>query len=355
MIRFLILCIVFFLLYIGFNTIGEYDSIVKMSLLGYNIETTLFTFISIFVLIQLILIITLKLIFLVFDLPAILKRRWYRRKLIKINSRLVNVLAELFMGNKKKAIKITNNILPELDAENKDFVNLVLAEGEEVFDKKIQYYRNLIGKKNYSVHASKKLAEIFYNNNHPSEAEEFALRAFNEDDTNTETMLILIKIYAKLGYWPKMVFIVSKLIRANRSLLEENSEEIASYYYDASKYYLESGSEEEARKYLESALEYRPDYIEALNLYMELLTNTNNSAHILKVLKAAFMYRPCFEIARMYADSSRSSAEAIYGTLAGISPPLKYPAVFLALANYLGLKDKVVEINDPKLITHDPI
>lgn len=353
MIRFLILCTVFFLLYIGFSTIGEYDSSIKLFVFDYQIETTLFVFLTVFILIQLLLMIALKLIFLIFDLPTILKKRWYRRKLLKINNRLLNVLAELLMGNKKKSLKITNNILSELDEENKDFVNLVLAEGEDSFDKKIQYYRNLIDKKNFSVYASKKLAEIFYNNTHHIQAEEFALKAFNEDDTDTELMLILIRIYASLGSWPKMVFIVSKLQRADGSLFEVNSEEIASYYYAASKHYLQIGSEDEAKKYLELAIEYKPDYIEALNLLMELLTNTNNSASILKVLRAAFSAKPCFEIARMFADSSRSSAEAIYGTLAGIVQPAKYPAVFLALAGYLGIKEKVIEIKEQKLISYD--
>jgi uncharacterized protein HemY len=355
MIKFLILCVVFFLLYIGFSAIGEYDSGIKFSVYDYQIETTLFVFMTVFVFTQLFLMVVLKLIFLIFDLPTILKKRWYRRKLQKINSRLMNVLAELLMGNKKKSLKITSNILSELDGENKDFVNLVRAEEEDSFDKKIQYYRNLIDKKNFSVYASKKLAEIFYNNTHHTQAEEFALKAFNEDDTDTELMLILIRIYASLGSWPKMVFIVSKLQRADRSLFELNSEEIASYYYSASKHYLQLGSEDEAKKYLESALEYKPDYIEALNLLMELLTNSNNSAAILKVLRSAFLAKPCFEIARMFADSSRSSAEAIYGTLAGIVQPVKYPAVFLALAGYLGIKEKVIEIKEQKLISHDSV
>lgn len=355
MIRFLILCTVFFLLYIGFSTIAEYDSAVRLFLFDYQIETTLFVFITLFILIQLFLMVTLKLVFLIFDLPTILKKRWYRRKLLKINNRLLNVLAELLMGNKKKSLRITNNILPELEEENRDFVNLILAEGEDSFDKKIQHYRNLIDKKNFSVYASKRLAEIFYNNNHHIQAEEFALKAFNEDDTDTELMLILIRIYASQGAWPKMVFIVSKLQRADISLFEVNTGEIASYYYAASKHYLQIGSEDEAKKYLELSLEYKPDYIEALNLLMELYTNTNNSAPILKILKSAFSAKPCFEIARMFADSSRSSAEAIYGMLAGIAQPAKYPAVFLALAGYLGIKEKVTELKEPKLISYDSV
>ena len=121
MIRFLILCVVFFLLYIGFSTIGDYDSGIKFSVYDYQIETTLFVFLTVFVFTQLFLMVALKLIFLIFDLPTILKKRWYRRKLLKINNRLLNVLAELLMGNKKKSLKITSNILSELDEENKDF------------------------------------------------------------------------------------------------------------------------------------------------------------------------------------------------------------------------------------------
>ena len=34
--------------------------------------------------------------------------------------------------------------------------------------------------------------EVFYNNSHHKQAEECALKAFNEDDTDPELMLILI-------------------------------------------------------------------------------------------------------------------------------------------------------------------
>ena len=41
---------------------------------------------TVFAFTQLFLMVALKLIFLIFDLPTILKKRWYRRKLQKINS-----------------------------------------------------------------------------------------------------------------------------------------------------------------------------------------------------------------------------------------------------------------------------
>ena len=353
MIRFLILCTIFLLLYLGFNAIGEYDSSLQFTVFDYQIETTLFAFATIFIAIQLVLMICLKLIFVIFDMPQLFKEKWYKRKLLKVNKKLLYILTELLMGNRKKSIELTNKLVPDLDNENKEVTNLLLAEAEEEFDKKIQYLRNLIDKKHYSVYAAKKLAEIFYKNMHYKQAEECALKAFNEDDTDTELMLVLIRIYASLGSWPKLVFIVSKLQRADSKLLEKNASEIAEFYYAAAKSYLQSGSDNEAINYLESALEMHPDYLEALKLFTELSTNSKNTAAILKILKAAFLARPCFEIARMYAGSSGGSADAIYGTLAGIVAPVKYPDLFLALAAYLELFEKIAEIKEPKLISYE--
>jgi len=351
MIRFLILCTVFFLLYLAFNVIGEFDSNVSFFVYDYEIETTLFTLVAFFIATQLALMIILKLIFLIFDIPSIIKKEWYRRKLVKVNKKLLDVLAELLMGNRKKSLTLTNSIINEIE-DNKEIISLVMAEAEESFDKKIQHYRNLIDKKHYSVYASKKLAEIFYKNAHHKQAEECAVRAFNEDDTDTELMLVLIRIYASLGEWPKLVFMVSKLQRANAKLLEENAKEIASYYYAAAKFYIKNGSDDEALKFLEYALVLNPIYLEALNLFTELSTNTNNTAAILKILRAAFSANPCFEVARMYADNATGSAEAVYGVLAGIAQPAKYPALFLALAAYLGLIEKITELKEPKLIPY---
>ena len=101
MIRFLILCTVFFLLYLAFNAIGEFDSNLQLSVYGYEIESTLFTFGAFFIATQLVLMIVLKLIFLIFDIPSTIKKKWHKRKLIKINKKLLYVLAELLMGNRK--------------------------------------------------------------------------------------------------------------------------------------------------------------------------------------------------------------------------------------------------------------
>jgi uncharacterized protein HemY len=355
MIRFIILCVSLLLLYLGFSVIEEYDSAMQFSALGYEVETTFFTFVALFVIIQFVVLFVLKVISLFVNMPSILKKRWQDHKLTQTNKKLLIVLAELLMGNRKKSINLTNKLVLDLKGENQEIVNLIRAEAEEGFDQKIKYLRDLLDKKYYSIYAAKKLAEIFYQNGHYKQAEECAAKAFNEDDTDTEIMISLMRIYAALGSWHKLAFIISKIGRASTQLLEDHSKEIAGFYYAASKATLQAGDDEKALEYLESALEFDPGYIEALNLFMELSVNAKNTISLLKILRVAFSAKPCFEIARMYADSSKSSVEAVYGTLAGMVSTQDYPDLFLALAAYLGVSDKGIISKAPKKIQDESL
>ena len=350
MVRFLILCTVIILLYFGFSAAREFDCVIKLSVYNYTVETTVFVFGAVFFILTLILSIILRLIFLIFDLPTLIRKQWVKRKLKQMNIKLLRAVAELMMGNRQKSIEITTKMLFELEEENKELVTLIKAASENNHDKKVAYLRYLVDKKYYSVYAAKSLAEIFFLNAEYHEAEEYAAKAFNEDDTDAEIMLILTRIYAKLALWPKMIFIISKLQRADTRLLTTHADEISGYYYNAAKAVLGSGEDMEAVKFLQLSLELKPDYIDALILYTELNINMQNTASILTILKAAFAARPCFEIALMYIKTSKSSTNAIYGTLASIVKPNKYNDLFLAVAAYLDLPDKIRAIKESKLV-----
>lgn len=352
MIRFLIICTVFLLLYLGFNIISEYDSIMQLSVFDYQVQTTFFAFMAIFAAIQIALMIFLKIVFLILDIPNRLKRRWHKRKILRMNDKLLVVLSQMFMGNDHKALSLMSKLVPDLDENNKETINLIKSVTETTSEKKVQHLKSLIGKKHYSIYAAKKLSEILYQDKHYKQAEEYALKAFDEDDTDTELMLMLIRIYAALEAWHKLVFIVSKIKRADSKLLKKHSVEIAVYYYEAAKAQLKLGSDNNALMYLESALELRPDYLEALNLFVDLSINLQNTVYILKILKAAFLSNPCFEIARMYVASARNSAEANYGILASMANPTQYPDLFLAMATYLDLPDKVASLKSSKPLAY---
>lgn len=344
MFRLLLLCIAFFLLYIGFAYISSYDTYVDFAFGNYHVETTLFTF-SIAILFCLIIVLSgLKLLFLLLDLPQIIKNKAYRNRLQRLNHKALKAVADLLMGNKAEALDLAGRVVLDNQEENADILHLIKAEKSSSFDQKIKHLRILSEKKSYNKYAIKKLAELFYENSHYAEAEEYAVMSFNKDDTDTETMLLLVRIYAKKSSWDKMVFVVSKIQRADSALLESVSEEFAKYYYMAAKNALAAEQDEEAAKFLESALKLKLDYLEALILYTEIKIGMKQTAEILRVLRSAYSYKPTFAIAELFIECSRSSSEAMYNTLASIVEPKNHPGLYLALAAYLDLPERIEEL-----------
>ncbi|RTK92400.1 MAG: hypothetical protein EKK61_04605 [Rickettsiales bacterium] len=355
MFKFLLICTFFFLFYLGFIFLGEYDSVIKLNVFNYQIETTLFIIIVVFSITQLIFTIFLKAVFFLLNLPQIIKRRWQKKKLQNINKKLLQIIANLLIDNKKDLVQEIKNLKNDLDEDSQDIINIVMAESDLSFDQKIENYRKISVNKKFSAYAHKKLAEIFYKEGHHIQAEEFAIKSFNENDIDPETMLVLIKIYVSLNLWPKLIFIVSKLKRTSSKIFNNYSNEIAYYYYIAAKHYLNSNDDAQARKYLELSLEIKPDHIESLTLFAHLLINANDTELLFKILKTAFAINPLFEIAKLYIDSSNSQPEEIYTSLANIASPIQNQALFLAIAGYLNLHNQLNEIKDIKLITDNSV
>lgn len=347
MIRFLVLLAITIIIVslMGAVFIVPFDTNIEIILYEYHIQTSIFTFTILFIIFQFALIFLLKILSFLFNINSIIQDKLQRSKMQKHNQTLLQSITQLLMDKKEAALGIINKILPNMVGDDFDNAqNLVAAETEKSFDKKIYYLRILLDKRGYNIYAAKKLTEIFYENGHYSEAENYAITAFNMDDTDTNLMLMLIRIYAKLQNYAKMVFVVSKLQRANSKLLEANAKEIAEYYFDGAKSLIESDNDEEAIKYVESALELKPDFTEALALFVELNLNRKNTALSMKLLKQAFAVSPSFDIAVMYINTSNASSKVAYETLAKVVNVNHYLSLFLAIASYLGLEKESSEL-----------
>lgn len=340
-------------MYVGFTYVSAYDTNVQFALANYTIETTLFTFTVITLVLLLLLLTGLKFVFLIFDLPQIIRNKMHRNKLQRLNNKALKSIADLIMGKKVSALDLASRVVLENGEDNSDILHLIKAEKNDAFEEKVRYLRMLTDKKHFSIYATKKLAELFYNSSHYAEAEEYAVMAFNKDDTDIDIMLLLIRIYAKMSVWHKMIFIVSKIQRADSALLESISDEVAKYYFLAAKHYLAAEDDAEAAKYLESSLSLKVDYLEALILYSEIKINMKHTAEVLKVLRTAYSYSPTFEIAQLFINCSMSSPEVTYNTLKSIAGSKDNNGLYLAIAAYLGLTDKIDELKNSYLPTQD--
>lgn len=354
MIRLLIICITFLLLYLGFSVLNQLDSTLTLNLYDYYIETSFFTFIILYILFTLFSAIFLKIIFLIIDLPANLKDLFFSKRATTNNYLLMKAMAEYIAGEESKSVATSQKIAHRLTKENKVFYTLLLAEAELDTSIRIKYFQELEQSKHYSAFVTKRLAQIFYQNNMYETAENYAVRSFNLNEFDSETLEILLDCYAKLSLWTKFIFVASKLNRVDTQKLESIKNKIADYYVDAAKNMLEANKTKDAIHYLESAIKLIPSHISALNLYLPMNSSSWNNKNI-EILKAAFANNPSFEIVELYKQFSSVPPLRIYEDLAMLVNPKQYLGLFLAIAAYLGLPEKIKNLkNEPELLPfHD--
>lgn len=353
MIRFLIICSVILLLYLSLSVVGEFDARVSFNVYDYIVESTLFTFITGFVLSLFAILIVLKVIFLIFEFPYLIKKRMHLRKNHRANHALVQSMVHLLANNKFKAAEISKKVERDLSVEHKDLYNLILAESEEDFDKKIDYYRLLFASKDYTYFAAKRLASIFARNGFYEQAEDYASKAFNINEFDSDVLVTLLYCYGNQKLWNKFVFIISKLARVDPKKLNEMSIVTSNYYVQAAKDTLEKGEDHQAMNYVESALELNPSNTEAVDFFLSLNLSLNRGQDNLKVLQNALSINPSFEIAEIFINASNEEPEQIYNKLANLIEPEKNRSLFLAVAAILNLPHKIELLNrSTKLLTH---
>lgn len=268
----------------------------------------------------------------------------------KISMNMISIFIKILSNNKNTALHSIKKIFATLpkkeQKQNKDFIKFIESKISNDSSEQINYLKDLVNKKEYSFYAAKKLAEIYFKLEEYKSAEKYAVQAFNENDTDVSLMLSLIHIYNKLNLYSKIVFIVSKIKRCNLNFLTLHSKEIAACYFEiANKITSDKEiNDDEAVYYLELALELEPDNLDSLSLLTELQINNNNTKAALNLLRSAFKVTPCFEVARMFVSIHKGSNEEIYKELSSISDHKKYKDVFLAIAAYLELNEKIEQI-----------
>ena len=201
----------------------------------YVIETTFFTIVAFFIILVFLVLIIFRIIFLIFDLPSIIRKKLDEKRTQKINNSLIQSMAKLLIGNKMKAVEVIKTLGPNIPNENKELFNLILAECEEDVEQKIQYLKELLTSKIFVYFAWKRLAQIFHERESYQRAEDYATKAFNLNEADSDILEILIHCYANLSLWSKFIFVVAKLNKTDSERLSKLKDKIADYYLLAAK------------------------------------------------------------------------------------------------------------------------
>lgn len=341
MTRLLIICIIFLLSYVGFSILSQLDSALTINLYDYFIESSFFTFIILYILSAISSILFFKIIFLILDLPSYLKDLFLTRRANNANYQLIKAMTEFIMGEKPKSLNALKKITPYFKEDYKIFYTLLLAEREEAIDQKIKYFQELEQFKLGAAFATKRLAQILYQNGKYTESENYAVKSFYLNEYDSDNLAILIDCYYELADWEKLTFITNKLNRIDKPKFESIKNNLTTYYLTAAKNMYSSNENQKAISYLEIALELMPGNYEVLNFYLTIKQGT-----ALTILQNAFITNPCFEIFQLYYKFSLLPPLQIYEELESLVSATQHLGVFLAIAAYLDLPDKILELKD---------
>lgn len=345
MIRFLILGIIIISIYLGFSYLMFLNDPILILFKDYQIEFSVLVGILSFLLIQFVFVISMKLIGTVVCFPHTIKNYFKNRSIKKIELQMSLIIENYLLGFKQKALDMSKEIYGKLSDREKRIADIIIADASDNIEEKLSFYQNFLAHKALAPYANKKLAQIFLQDKNYYLAEKHATEYFDSDENDQENILTLMNVYYAAGERQKLLLLVSKIENLESEFWQKNSDQVVTYLYKLAKDLVVFGEEEEAKKYLEYNFKIKPDHLETLVLYSEISVNNNSLSQLLVIAKAAFNYLPSFDIAKIYADNaSHKSAEEIYNDLAASASPQQYQGVFLAIAAYLGLDDKIQKL-----------
>lgn len=341
--RFLLVSILFLLGLTGFIGIDYLDSPVSIYIYDYSIETTSLTLIFVLIFTVIAALSLIKVVSLIIGFPGMIRKKYAAKRLQQANVGLIQAIFYLSFDNKSKAEQILNKFSKELEAKYPQIYHFVLAETKENYSAKTDLLKKALEAKStnlrdYEYFIHKRLAQTYYLQGLLEVTVDHTIIAFNISEHDSEILEILIDCYARLGHWPQFAFAVAKLGRTDNNKLLAIAHKIAGYYFLAAKNAFEEGEGKEASRYLETAIELKPGYVDALELYLSV--NKKSESQIQKLLKTAFADNPVLEVVELYLKFLDLKNLEIYETLTEIINPQKNITLFLAIAGYLDLPEK---------------
>lgn len=358
MIKLLITGLAVVFIYCGFIVMSDFNSYVVVNAYNYVVETSVIVAAGVLIFLVLITMVLLKIIYWVLRIPYFIRSKLVQSRERDINNILVHAVSNLLINNRHNISRNVKKLQPNPRSEQKEMIDLILAETEENFENKIQYYRSLTNSKNCSYFAIKRLAIIYYQSGIYEQAENYAAKAYDIDNKDIEILEILLTSYAALKKWNMFDNVISKLYKSHEKYLLTISKEIAELYIQAAKDTLEDGKDNLALNYIKYSLQFNPSDIKTLELYLSLNIVTNPKTNDnMQVIENAFSINPCFEIAEIYINTISQSANidvmTVYNNLKSlVDNPMLYRSQFIAITALLHLPQETSNLVDTKLLTN---
>jgi tetratricopeptide (TPR) repeat protein len=342
MIKFLSTIIFLALSYLAIIVVSKYDTTMSILLFDYRIDVSLFLLIIFFIILVCISSLGIRILGIIFKTPYMIAAKLAGYKKYSHTKLILDAYANMIMGKSDVAQRNISKIDPGSSyKEFADHINLLKAVSNGDSERNTYLLHNLLSNKQYHDFAAKTLARKLYNQGLYQQSLGFIEYVRIDSNMDRETIYLLILLYANLNIWDNFTIHVERYAGIFKDITAAETEEIATLYLRCAKYYLAQGEEQEAVKFLEQSLEYNPISMEAIELFCTINISLGQNNQNLAILEAAFTAVPSFELFELYYQSSSMVPIEIYDIFYNLVDARHHKDVFLAIAAYLKLFDRV--------------
>jgi hypothetical protein len=328
-----------FVLGISIIAVKYFDTHLILELYGYKIQLSLFFTIFVLLTFISILSITLKIIYKILNIPSLIYTKYNESLINQEIDFVLNSYSDTLISEEQDIIKLQNKLK---NSKYKKHLELILANIENNFEKKLVYLIELSKINKYSFYCHYKVAKLMFEKKNYEQALISATKAFSFRKDHLKLNYLLIEIYPCLFMWNEFEEKVELFKDSQIALSEDKSNFISECFTNAARF-----TEDSTRKkrFLENAMRYNHNNIQALEYLCEINVTLKNTLENNRILEIAFVNSPSFDIFLLYKEYSNISKDKLYETLSQNINPNDYPEIFLAIAAYLKDIEKINKIN----------
>jgi tetratricopeptide (TPR) repeat protein len=342
MIKFLSTIIFLALSYLAIIVVSKYDTMLSIGLFDYRIDVSLFLLITFFIILVCISSLGIRILAIIFKTPYMIAAKLAGYKKNSHTKLILDAYANMIMGKTDLAQRNISKIDPVSSyKEFADHINLLKAVSNLDSERNTYLLHNLLSNKQYHDFSAKALARKLYDQGLYQQSLSFIEHVRIDSNMDRETIYLLILLYANLNIWDNFNIHVERYNGIFKDITEAEKGEIGNLYLRCAKYYLAQGEEQESVKFLEKSLTYNPVSIESIELLCTINVSLGQNNQNLAILETAFTAVPSFELFDLYYQSSSMSPIAIYDKFYDLVDARLHKDVFLAIAAYLKLFDRV--------------
>jgi uncharacterized membrane-anchored protein len=350
MIRLLTLTLFVLMLYFGFSIASTYDTNVQLQFLDYVVSISSFFLIGSLIISGVFIAFISKILAIIINAPKLISNRIKTSQLQHSMRGIMDAYGLAISGDPDSAKKVIDRAKMNLQDDFAIHPHLILSVIDPSPEQRTYHLRYLLDSSEYKGFAAKGLARYFLGHKYYQQALDYAEQALHLRSDDSELLEMLIELYASMLMWDQFEEMVVRLGKIDPYRLKAYSESIAHLYFVAAKEALASGSDDQAIYYLEQAMIYKIDFLDAASILFPLLINTGNMGRSRQFLRAAFAANPSFELFELYAKSGDEKAPEVYSELAMLADPKNNVGLFIAITTCLGMHDEAKRLIEAREI-----